>query len=528
MFGFIGGAFLSLMTVVPMKTSIDEFVFNNTAEPETLDPHRLSGAYDSNIAVQIFEGLMSRGSDWATVVPGQAETYSVSQDGRVYTFRLRPQLKWSDGSRLTAQDFQYSIIRAMDPVTANPYAYWFTDVIEGGDVFYKSPTPENRKKVQVDATDDRTLTITLKKPVPYFLQLLAETAAFPVKREVVEKHKDAWIRPGNIVSNGPFQLVDWKVNDRIVLEKNPHYYAAEKVRLKRAVAMPIVDKQTAVNLFRQGRLDWSGPQGAPNSLVPAYRSDPQFRIHPAFITYFYRFNTKKPPLNDVRVRQALSLAINRLELVERVTRAGELATSVYVPPKIGDSKSVETLIGIDHKQNLARAKQLLSEAGFPNGKNFPSLELLYNTDETHKRVALAIQQMWKKDLGIDVKLYNQEWKVYLQKQQMLDFDISRAGWSGDYPDPASFLEIFLAESGNNQTGWKNPSYDELFQNANKQTDPKLRAGLLSQAESLLLKESPIMPLFFYTNFGFLRPEVQGFEPNLIDRPFLKYISKQGE
>jgi len=216
-----------------------------------------------------------------------------------------------------------------------------------------------------------------------------------------------------------------------------------------------------------------------------------------------------------------------LELVERVTRGGELSANVYVPPKIGDSKSVETLVGIDPKQNVLRAKQLLSEAGYPNGKGFPVLELLYNTDETHKRVALAIQQMWKKELGIEVRLFNQEWKVYLKKQQMLDFDLSRAGWAGDYPDPSTFLEIFLTNSGNNQTGWKNAEYDRLFDEANSQMDHKRRLEIMTKAESLLLKDSPIIPLFFYTNFGFLRPEVQGFEPNLIDRPFLKYISKQG-
>jgi oligopeptide transport system substrate-binding protein len=527
MFSFLCGFVWSFVALAPMQSPPDEFVFNNSAEPETLDPHRLSGSYDSNITNQIFEGLMSRGADWATVVPGQAETYSVSADGKTYTFRLRPQLKWSDGSPLTAKDFEYSFLRLMDPATASTYAYWFTDSVEGGQAFAKNPTTENRANVKVRAIDDRTLSITLSKPVPYFLQLVAETPAFPVKREVVEKFKDAWIRPENIVSNGPFRLAEWKVNDRIVMEKNPHYFAAQKVKLNRAVALPISDKQTAVNLFRQGRLDWSGPQGAPGSLVAAYRSDPQFRVHPAFITYFYRLNVTRPPLNDVRVRQALTLAINRQELVERVTRGGELATSVYVPPKVGDSKSVETLVGIDHKQNVARAKQLLAEAGFPNGKGFPAMELLYNSDETHKRVALAIQQMWKKELGVDIRLFNQEWKVYLQKQQMLDFSVSRAGWAGDYPDAATFLEIFLSDSGNNQTGWKNAEYDRLFAAANKQMNVKARNEMMAQAESILLREAPIIPLFFYTNFGFLRPEVLGFEPNLIDRPFLRYISKQG-
>ena len=527
MLGLFCGAFWTFVSLAPMQSAADEFVFSNAAEPETLDPHRMSGSYDSNIANQIFEGLMSRGPDWATVVPGQAETYSVSRDGKTYTFRLRPQLKWSDGSPLTARDFEYSLLRLMDPATASPYAYWFTETVEGAREFAKDPKAEMRSKVKVKAVDDRTLSITLSKPVPYFLQLLAETPAFPVKQAIVEKHKDGWIRPEHMVSNGPFKLTEWKVNDRIVMQKNPHYYGAEKVRLTRAVALPIVDKQTAVNLFRQGRLDWSGPQGAPHGLVPAYRADPYFRVHPAFISYFYRINVSRPVLKDVRVRQALSLAINRLELVERVTRGGELVANVYVPPKIGDAKSVETLVGIDPKQNALRAKQLLSEAGYPGGKGFPVLELLYNTDETHKRVALAIQQMWKKELGIEVRLFNQEWKVYLKKQQMLDFDLSRAGWAGDYPDPSTFLEIFLANSGNNQTGWKNADYDRLFDEANAQMNHQKRLEMMTKAESLLLKDSPIIPLFFYTNFGFLRPEVQGFEPNLIDRPFLKYISKQG-
>lgn len=518
---------LVLTAALPaMQSSKDEFVYNNKAEPETLDPHVATGTPDNNIIIQMFEGLMARKADWATITNGASESHTISKDGLTYTFKLRPNLKWSDGTPLTAADFEYSFHRAVDPKTLAQYAYWFTDTIVGMKEYAAKPGPDTQKATGVKALDARTLQIKLKKPVPYMLQILAESLSYPVKKEIVEKFGNQWTRPENIVSNGAYKLTEWKVADKIVLEKNPNFYDAVNVKIRKIVALPITERQTAVDLFKQGRLDWSGYNGAPNAMVPSFKSDPNFRMNPGFITYFYRFNTTRPPLNDARVREALALAIDRNEIVEKVTRAGEIPATAFVPTGVGTYKSPAGIVTADKKANLEKARKLLADAGFPGGKGLRKLTVQYNTDENHKRVALAVQQMWKRGLGIEVEPFNQEWKVYLKAQESLDYDISRSAWAGDYPDPATFLELFLSTSDNNMTGWKNQSYDDLFHQANQTMDLKKRNDLLAKAESILLNESPIAPVFFMTNFSFIRPEVQGFVPNLIDRPYVRYMSKK--
>lgn len=513
-------------TLAPMQSGKDEFVYNNKAEPETLDPHIATGTPDNNIIIQMFEGLMARKADWATIVPGLAESYTVTKDGLKYTFKIRSNAKWSDGSKITAADFVYSFHRAVDPKTTAQYAYWFTDTIVGMKEYAAAVSPETEKKTGVKAIDEKTLEIKLLKPVPYFLQILAESLAFPVKKEIVEKFGDKWTRPENIVSAGPYKLKEWRVSEKIVLEKDPNYYGADSVKIKKIVALPIVERQTAVDLFNQGRLDWTGYNGAPNAMVPSFKSDPNFRVNPGFITYFYRFNTTRAPLNDPRVRMALSLAINRKEIVEKVTRAGEIPTGILVPQGVGTYKSPKSPVTDDYKANVEKAKKLLAEAGFPGGKGMRKLALQYNTDENHKRIALAVQQMWKRELGVEIEPYNQEWKVYLKAQESLDYDISRSAWAGDYPDASSFLELFTSTSANNMTGWKNAQYDQLFSDANKTMDGSKRNGLLAKAEGILLNEMPFAPVFFMTNFSFVRPELQGFVPNLIDRPYVRYMSKK--
>jgi len=510
----------------PAQTKIDEFVFCNDAEPESIDPHVASGVPDNTIIVQLFEGLMARKADWVSLVPGQAESYKVSKDRKTYTFKLRKNLKWSDGSPLTAEDFLYSWLRSMKPSTLGPYSYWLTDHVVGAAEYAKSSTEANLKKVGLKVIDARTFEVSLNKAVPYFLQLTAESPLYPVKKATVEKFGTRWTRPENIVSNGAYSLKTWIIQQKMVMEKNPHYYGANSVSLKRVVAYPIDDRQTAVNLFRQGKLDWSGKNGAPNGLVPAFRKDPNFRVAPGFITYYYKFNTTRAPLNDKRVRQALSLAINRKILVSKVTRGGETAVGYFVPPHTGKYLSPAGIVQDDHVKNLAKARKLLAEAGYPGGKGMRKLTLQYNTDENHKRVALAIQQMWKKGLGIEVQPYNQEWKVYLKAQKSLDYDISRSGWSGDYPDPATFLEMYTTSSENNQTGWKSAAYDKHFYKANGMKDGEARNKEMRAAEAILLEESPIAPIYNYVNFGFLRPEVVGFEQNLVDRPFVRYFTKK--
>lgn len=516
-----------LNALAPMQAAKDEFIFNNSGEIESLDPAFLTGVPDATIAVQAFEGLTARKTDWQTIIPGMAEALpEIADGGKTYTFKLRPQLKWSDGTALTAKDFEYSWLRALHPKTLASYAYWFTDNIVGAAEYNRSPTPENAKKVEARAIDDRTFVVKLKKPLSYFIEICAEAISYPVKKEVVEKWPDSWTRAERLVSNGPYRLVEWKVQNRMVLEKNPHYYDSAKVQIRKIIAYPIADRQTAVNLFKQGKLDWTGYNGAPNSLVPSFKADPYFRIHPAFGTYFYWVNTKNPPLNDRRVRQALSLSIDRKSLVENVTRGFETPTNSFVPHVLGSYRSPSGNTPSNYLADIEMAKRLLAEAGFPGGKGFRRLKVLYNTDENHKKVALTLQQMWKKILGIDIELINQEFKVYLAEQSAEHFDLSRGGWSGDYANPGTFLELLTSSSGNNHSGWRNRRYDELFEKGSTALTEKDRNRFLAEAETISLDENPVMPIYTYTNFSFVRPEVVGFEANLIDRPFIRFIAKK--
>lgn len=514
------------MSLAPAQTQKDEFVFNNEGEPESIDPAVATGAPDATIIIQMFEGLMARQSDWATLKPGMAESYSISKDLKTYTFKLRRGLKWSDGSPLTAKDFEYSWLRLMRPATGAQYSFWLVNNVVGGREYAAKPTAETAAKVGIKAKDDLTFVVTLDKPVSYFLQLTSEPALAPVKAEVVEKYGTTWTRPEHIVTNGPYKLVEWKVQDRIVMEKNPNFFDAASVKLKRIVALPIEDRQTGMNLYQQGKLDWSGTNGVPNSLVPSLRKEPSFRVFPGFITYFYRINTTRPPLNDIRVRQALALAIDRKQLTEKVTAGGEIPVSYFVPTNTGTYKSPQGLATGDYKSDADRARKLLAEAGFPGGKGFRKINILYNTDQNHKKIAQAVSQMWKKELGITAEPFNQEWKVYLKSQEAKDYDVSRSGWQGDYPDPATFLENFLSDSGNNMTGWANKEFDKIFAESNAMPYGADRNKHMAKAEEILLNEAPIAPIYVYTNFGFLRPEVVGFDTNLIDRPYFKYFSKK--
>jgi len=526
--GLVSSVVLSLVfSLAPSKSGRDEFTFGNEAEPESIDPHVATGVPDNNIVTQLFEGLVRREANWSSIQPGLAEFLPApTNNGKTYRFKLRSNAQWSDGSALTADDFVYGWLRAMNPKTLGSYSYWLTDYIEGAAEYAKNPTPENAKKVGVQAIDSRTLEVRLTNPVPYFLQLLAEGIFAPVKKQNLEKFGDRWTRPENMVVNGPYVLKEWKVNEKIVLEKNARYWDASNVKINRVVALPLSDKQTAMNLFMQGQLDWSGHNGAPSTVVPNFKGKDNFRSTPSFITYFYRLNTKRGPLGDVRVRQALALAIDRKVLVEKITRGGEVIATSLVPPQTGDYKSPQGIVTGDFAKDLELAKKLLAEAGFKNGKNFPTLNIQYDSKELHQKVAIAIQEMWRKNLGINVQAFNQEWKVYLKEQKAMNYDISRSGWQGDYPDAATFLELFASSSGNNHTGYSNADYDKDFKASSTELNPKKRLELLRKVEERVLNDLPIIPLFFYSNYSFVRPELNGFVANPVDRPFIRTISKR--
>ena len=491
--------------------------FVNGAEPETLDPHIMTGVPEHRLATALFEGLVTQHPQTLEPVPGVAERWEVSPDGITYTFHLRKDAKWSDGKPLTTRDFVESWKRALLPETASQYAYMLYP-IAGAEAFNKGPNKGKEwDKVGVAAKDDHTLVVTLASPCAYFLDLAAFETLMPVPMEVVAKHGDRWSRAENIVCNGPFKVKEWSPRQKIVFEKNPHYWDRDFVKLEQVVALPFEDLETAYKLFQQGQCDWN--TAVPAAKILEIKRLPEYYAFPYLGSYFYRVNVTKPPLDDVRVRKALSLALDREVITRDVLKAGQIPATWFCP----------ALPGYEPPKGLAAdrqaARKLLAEAGYgPGGKPFPPLELLYNTNEAHKQVAEVLVQQWKEALGISVSLRNTEWKVYLNDVQNLAYNVARAGWIGDYTDPNTFLDMFVTGGGNNQTGWSNARYDQLIADAAKEVDRAKRAALLQQAEKILVEEElPIIPIYIYVNQGLIRDTVMGWYENVRDQHPFQYI-----
>lgn len=506
--GFLLAAWLS-----PAGAQV--FRINNMVEPESLDPAVVTGVPEHRIVSNLFEGLTTTDPKDLSPRPGMAESWTVSKDGLVYTFKLR-EARWTDGRPVTASDFVYAWQRVLSPKTGAKYAQQLY-YLRNGEPYNKGRITDFRQ-VGVQATGARTLQVTLRCPTAYFLDLTSFYTLYPVPRWAVEAHGQDWVKPGKIVSNGPFRLVSWVPQKELVLEKNPQHWDAGAVKLRRAVFLPTDDVNTAYKQFLAGESDWV-PQ-VPRVQIEAARTKPEYYASPYLGTYYFRFNVGKPPVNDVRVRKALGMAVDREANTRYVTKAGEVPASTYVPAGLRGYTNAKGLTF-----DPAGAKRLLAEAGYPEGKGFPKLELLYNTNELHRVVTQAVQEMWKQNLGISVELVNVEWKVYLARQGQLDYQISRAGWIGDYVDPNTFLDMWVTGGGNNQTGWSNRQYDDMISRAAcRLVNPAERMRLLQAAEQLLLDEAPVLPLYTYVNTGLLSRKVKGWYPNILDQHPLKYLS----
>jgi oligopeptide transport system substrate-binding protein len=492
------------------------FRINNMVEPESLDPGVVTGVPEHRILSNLFEGLTTSDPKDLSPRPGMAASWTLSKDGLTYTFKLR-EARWTDGKPVTAHDFLYAWERVLNPKMGAKYAQQLFYLKNGEE--YNRGRVTDFSQVGVKALDDHTLRVTLRCPTAYFLDLTSFYTLYPVPRWAIETHGKDWAKPGNIVSNGPFRLVSWVPQRELVLEKNPRHWDAARVKLQRVVFIPTDDVNTAFKQFLAGESDWV-PQ-VPLSQIEAARNRPEYYVSPFLGTYYFRFNVRKPPLNDVRVRRALSLAVDRESLTKFVTKAGEIPTSAFVPAGMRGYEGVRGL-----PPDVAAAKTLLAEAGFPGGKGFPRLELLYNTNELHRLVTQAVQQMWKDNLAVQVDLVNVEWKVYLARQNSLDYGISRAGWIGDYVDPNTFLDMWVSGGGNNQTGWSNTRYDDLIGQAGcKIVNARDRMRALQEAEKILVVDDvPIVPLYTYVNSGMLNRRVKGWSPNILDQHPLKYIS----
>jgi len=493
----------------------------NGAEPASIDPHIATGVPEHHIMVALFEGLSSPEPKTLAPSPGAAERWDISDDLKTYTFYLRKDGKWSDGTPVTAQDFVFSWMRSLAPGLSE-YAYMLYPVKNAEE--FNLGKLKDFSKVGIQAKDDHTLVVTLKAATPYFLTLLHHYSTWPVPKATIEKYGDwndrnnTWTQPGKIVSNGPFKLKAHELNKKLVVERNPNYWNASIVKLDEIHFYPTTDLSSEEREFRTGKLHFTYEIPAHKVQKLVEENPEETRITPYLGTYFYRFNVTKKPMNDVRVRKALALTVDRESLVKNVTRANQVPAYSFVPPDTAGYTSENRLDG-----NIDDAKKLLAEAGYPEGKGFPKVDILFNTHDLHKDVAVAIQQMWKKNLGIDVGLNNQEWKVYLDTEKKLNYNVSRAGWIGDYNDPNTFLDMFTSYSGNNRTGWKNKEYDALIGKASITGDQKERYSILQQAEKMLIDNMIVLPLYTYTVKHMVSKKLTGYHDNILDTHMYQYM-----
>lgn len=501
----------------PLKRA--DLVVINGAEPDSLDPAKIRGQPEGRVTYGLFEGL-TRFKANGEVEPGMAEKWEISPDGKHYTFHIRENAKWSNGDDITAEDFVWSWLRALrEPECEYRYQFYY---IVGGEAYGEATTAAKRPAddtVKVRAKDKKTLEVELRSPTPFFVDLCAFYTLMPVHRPTVEageREGVSWIRPGRLVNNGPYLLADWRLSDRIRLAKNPLYWDAANVQMNVVDMLPMSSPNTALNFYHSGVADLILDKSmVPTSLVPALKLRPDYHASPILATYFIRFNVTRKPFDDVRVRKAFSLVVDKQMITEKVTQAGEIVADAFTPPGTAGYQPPPGL----GPRNVELARKLLAEAGYPGGKGFPSVNYLYtNRSETDDKVAVELQSMFRTELGVNIQLSKQEWATYLNTQSALNYDMSRSSWVGDYKDPNTFLDMFMTGGGNNNTGWGNPKYDEFIRAAAKETDQAKRFDLFRQAETLLVNvDCPVLPLFNYVVIMmFDHNKLGGVEGNITD------------
>jgi ABC-type oligopeptide transport system substrate-binding subunit len=575
------------------KHGPDEIWINNSSEPEWIDPALAADSNSQEFVTNLFAGLTQINPATLEPLPDVAERWGISPDGRTYTFRLRG-TTWSDGTPVTARDFEWSWKRAIDPAIGSRNASLFAPIAgaeafaqralflprvtlpgaaalegylpkglrparwepaEGGGGFLfvegevaggkgavrdaavsalrgrshggvrLEPVPAGAEHVAVGAPDERTLRVRLTNPTPYFLDLTAFYPYSPAPRHLIERlgregiDPQLWTRPERIVSNGAYLLKEWRFRQYVVLERNPRYWDAANVRTKRIRLLEVEAPHTMMNLYRTGDLDWTGRNGnLPTEAMDLLSRYRDFHRDPFEALYFLWLNTRKPPLDDARVRRALSLAIDREALVRHVTRAGQVPTADLVPDGLAGYEGLGSPL-----HDPLQARRLLAQAGYPDGAGFPRVTAGYNTLSGNRLIMEALQQMWKKELGIRVALENQEWKVYLGKVQRKEFEIARWAWFGDYADPLTFLEILGGANPNNHAQWRDAGYDRLLEAANREPRADTRLAMLRQAERIAQEVAPLIPIYVFTRNYLKKPYLKGLEPNYMDRHPWKHL-----
>jgi oligopeptide transport system substrate-binding protein len=484
-------------------------------EVTDLDPQLATGIAEQSIDSALFEGLVTEDPADLHPVPGVAESWEESPDGVHYVFHLRADARWSDGTPVTAQDFVDSWRRILIPKFAADNANLLY-VLQGAEAFNRRVNGDFGQ-VGVAAVDPLTLRVTLEHPTPYFLNLLTHMAWLPVPLATIAKEGspyepgNRWTQPGHIVGNGAFVLQSWRPGREISVVKSPTYWDRAHVRLNGVYFYPLDSVDAEERAFRAGQLHLT--DALPAGRVDDYRrTAPQLlRIDPYLATYFYRINVDRPGLNDPRVRRALALAIDRRGIVERILRGGQTAATAFTPPGMGGYVPPPGL-----RTDFAAARDLLALAGYPGGKGLPAFTLLYNNSENHRVIAEAVQETWRRELGVEVQLLNQEAKAMIAARGTGDYQIVRSSWVADYADPSSFLDVWRTGNGNNYTGWTSADYDSLLFAAARTPDAASRNALWQKAESLMLAAAPIIPIYYYTHVFLLQPSVHGWYPNPLD------------
>ncbi len=569
-----------------------DFTFCNESEIKSLDPAIVSGSPEGRIIGSLYEGLARWHPETLKPVPGVAKRWEISKDGLTYTFYLREDASWSDGSSVTAEDFHYSLQRFLSPWVLAEYAYqgWyiknaqryskagsgiepgdavevelnlpkdsintlrgevlvgklvaienaaeedgrtFVVLIDGKEFRFRATDDEQAetetpptglrwcryvlldfREVGVKVVDRLTLEITLEHPTPYFLSVVGFYPLCPVQRACLEKHgSPGWMKAGNLVCNGPFQLQFRRIRDRIRMVRSETYWGREEVQLGVVDALSVDQVTTALNLYMTDASDWITDVPPPAMRILRAAQPPRNDLNPGpwLASYFYLINTTRKPLDDVRVRHALSLALDREEITSKILAAGELPSYSLVPPGLADYRRQES-----SHEDAERARKLLAEAGFPEGKGFPRIDILYNTHESHQAIAELIRTQWQQVLGISVKTRNEEWASYLSSQRQKKYNVCRRGWIADYADPNTFLDMFVTDGEQNNTGWSNAEYDRLIEDAGREPDAAKRLTLLEKAERILMDELPILPIYSYKSKCMVKPYVRGFYNNALD------------
>ena len=487
-----------------------------TTEPPTLDWSLATDGVSFNVLTNLMEGL-TQYNEQLEPIPAIAKRWEFSENGRVITFYLRDDVKWTDGQPVTAQQFEYSWKRLLNPATAAQYAYFLFDVENAAE--YNAGKIKDADQVGVKALSPTILQVRLKRPVIYFPSLTTFMVTFPQRRDVIEQHGDRWTDPEHIVTNGPFTLDQWRHEYKLVLQSNPNYYDAAPA-LKRIIMYVVRERTTELTLYETGELDMAE---LPPVAIPHYKTHAEYKNLPLLRGYYYGFNVTKPPFDDPRVRRALSHAIDRSQ-VPVILKGGEWPTSSWIPkgmfgynPKIGPAFDPE------------KARALLAEAGYSGGKILPPFSIAYNTDPTHRLIAQFVQEQWKKHLGLTVNLEDQEWKVYLKKLDIDPPPVFRLGWGADFPDPDNFMNLFISTSGNNRLQWKNERYDQLIARGAAEQDSVKRQALYDEAQVLLTEtDSVIISLFIAAQNVLVKPYVQNLGLNAMEWLYLKRVRLDGD